>query len=385
MSLPSTKSETPALPPLFLRSMTLSFASISLGPEEVGAPSGAGSSSSSSGSGSKRKAPSRSGHYGLSIDSTDTVHLVALSRLMRAKDGSILEAAARSPAAAALLQCLRAAVLRVAAAAHRDLTEENVATLFNLSGSTVATRGLYQAGFTLPTRLPHAAARALVAALLDGLTEARTAEVGYRVALLLQRVPPLPLDAAASAEIAALCASVEAFMAARLAAAAASASSAAASASSAASSASGSSASDPPQPPPGAPVAPLPMPEDQRPAAAASAPPFAIDAAASFGANLQRLLAHRLRRSLTPPEAAAVPIAASEGLSILQAGDAQARERLLATPMGTALSTPGAAQLWASAVEAVTESQVDSVEALLAAVVSSCSNVAGAVFAAAIL
>ena len=172
MSLPSTKSETPALPPLFLRSMTLSFASISLGPEEVGAPSGAGSSSSSSGSGSKRKAPSRSGHYGLSIDSTDTVHLMALSRLMRAKDGSILEAAARSPAAAALLQCLRAAVLRVAAAAHRDLTEENVATLFNLSGSTVATRGLYQAGFTLPTRLPHAAARALVAALLDGLTEA---------------------------------------------------------------------------------------------------------------------------------------------------------------------------------------------------------------------
>ena len=385
MSLPSTKSETPALPPLFLRSMTLSFASISLGPEEVGAPSGAGSSSSSSGSGSKRKAPSRSGHYGLSIDSTDTVHLVALSRLMRAKDGSILEAAARSPAAAALLQCLRAAVLRVAAAAHRDLTEENVATLFNLSGSTVATRGLYQAGFTLPTRLPHAAARALVAALLDGLTEARTAEVGYAVALLLQRVPPLPLDDAATAEIAALCASVEAFMAARLAAAAASASSAAASASSAASSASGSSASDPPQPPPGAPVAPLPMPEDQRPAAAASAPPFAIDAAASFGANLQRLLAHRLRRSLTPPEAAAVPIAASEGLSILQAGDAQARERLLATPMGTALSTPGAAQLWASAVEAVTESQADSVEALLAAVVSSCSNVAGAVFAAAIL
>ena len=385
MSLPSTKSETPALPPLFLRSMTLSFASISLGPEEVGAPSGAGSSSSSSGSGSKRKAPSRSGHYGLSIDSTDTVHLVALSRLMRAKDGSILEAAARSPAAAALLQCLRAAVLRVAAAAHRDLTDENVATLFNLSGSTVATRGLYQAGFTLPTRLPHAAARALVAALLDGLTEARTAEVGYAVALLLQRVPPLPLDDAATAEIAALCASVEAFMAARLAAAAASASSAAASASSAASSASGSSASDPPQPPPGAPVAPLPMPEDLGPAAAASAPPFAIDAAASFGANLQRLLAHRLRRSLTPPEAAAVPIAASEGLSILQAGDAQARERLLATPMGTALSTPGAAQLWASAVEAVTESQVDSVEALLAAVVSSCSNVAGAVFAAAIL
>jgi len=385
MSLPSTKSETPALPPLFLRSMTLSFASISLGPEEVGAPSGAGSSSSSSGSGSKRKAPSRSGHYGLSIDSTDTVHLVALSRLMRAKDGSILEAAARSPAAAALLQCLRAAVLRVAAAAHRDLTEENVATLFNLSGSTVATRGLYQAGFTLPTRLPHAAARALVAALLDGLTEARTAEVGYAVALLLQRVPPLPLDDAATAEIAALCASVEAFMAARLAAAAASASSAAASASSGASSASGSSASDPPQPPPGAPVAPLPMPEDQRPAAAAGAPPFAIDAATSLGANLQRLLAHRLRRSLTPPEAAAVPIAASEGLSILQAGDAQARERLLATPMGTALSTPGAAQLWASAVEAVTESQVDSVEALLAAVVSSCSNVAGAVFAAAIL
>ena len=64
---------------------------------------------------------------------------------------------------------------------------------------------------------------------------------------------------------------------------------------------------------------------------------------------------------------------------------APARERLLGDPMGRALATPGAAQLWASAVEAVTESQVDSVEALLAAVVSSCSNVAGAVFAAAIL
>ena len=60
---------------------------------------------------SKRKA--HSGHHGVANDSSVAVRLVALSRLMRVRDEEMLEAAARSPVGMAVLDALRAVVLRV--------------------------------------------------------------------------------------------------------------------------------------------------------------------------------------------------------------------------------------------------------------------------------
>ena len=64
--------------------------------------------------------------------------------------------------ASALKKALRDTVMIDAA-----LSEANVATFFNQSGSTIASQRLYSGGLSLPTRLPWASARALLAALLD--------------------------------------------------------------------------------------------------------------------------------------------------------------------------------------------------------------------------
>lgn len=73
----------------------------------------------------------------------------------------------------------------------------------------------------------------------------------------------------------------------------------------------------------------------------------------------------------------------NEGLSILQAGGADARRQLLAGGMLTALAHPGAAQLWASALEAA-EGEVQSVETLCIAVTEGCSAIAAVLFTSAL-
>ena len=105
--------------------LTLSFANLSMDCSQVtiDAP--------------KRKATCSS-HYGLANDSSLAVRLVALSRLMRARDDEILSPAAQTPVGVAVLAALRDAVLRVALAvggADQALTNVQIVTLLNLSAS----------------------------------------------------------------------------------------------------------------------------------------------------------------------------------------------------------------------------------------------------------
>ena len=75
--------------------LALSFASLHLGEVVVTIDAPA-----------KRKASS-CGHYGLANDSSLAVRLVALSRLMQARDDEILSPAAQSPTGVVLLDALR--------------------------------------------------------------------------------------------------------------------------------------------------------------------------------------------------------------------------------------------------------------------------------------
>jgi hypothetical protein len=309
------------------------------------------------------------GHYGLASDSSASVWLVAMSRLLRVRDEGIVNNAAASPVGSAVLAALLPAVLRVAlveGGASAELTSVNVITLCNMSASHVAAQRLYDGGLSLPSRLPWSHAKALLVSLRESLAAARQTETGARVAELMLRQPPAPLDAQAQAAVNALATAVEAAMRAKL---GGSSSSSNGGGSTGAGSSSASGRSTPPSLPP------LPL--------AAVPPPFAIDPNASLAASVRRLVEARLRRPLQPAEGDRLGAAIDEGLSVLQAGGAEARQRLLATPMLAALVTPGAAQLWASALEA-TEGDVTSAAAVASALINACSAIAAVLFAAAI-
>ena len=95
-------------------------------------------------------------HYGVNSDASTPIGLIALSRLARTKDASTLERMATSPLANALLTTLRALTLRVALAAGFDqgLSDANVATLFNLPGSSTKYQSQYGNFGSLQSRLP---------------------------------------------------------------------------------------------------------------------------------------------------------------------------------------------------------------------------------------
>ena len=310
----------------------------------------------------KRKAP---GHYGASVDSALAVALVALSRLLKTREPDVLEPASRSPIGVALLAALRAAVLRVARStdgADAALSEANVATFFNQSGSTIASQRLYSGGLSLPTRLPWASARALLAALLDSVSAAAATPLGAVVASTLTNSAPLSAEAQSS--VAALAANIEVEMLARL-------------GESGGGSSSASGRSTPPAPPlpmPPAPPLPSPLPAQQA---------FAIDASRSLVANAARLIEARLQRPLAQSEGDELERALEEGLSVLQAGGAEARRSLLRSSVLVALTRPPAAQLWAAVLEA-SERDVPSLAALTAAIVDACSNLAAMLFASAL-
>lgn len=315
-------------------------------------------------SGGKRKASgaSSASHWGLSSDSSARIALVALSRVMRAREDSVLAAAAASPAGAALLSALRAAVQRVAVAvggASPQLGDVQVTSLFGMSGSTVANRRQYDGGLTLPSTLPWQQAKALLRALLDALNAARLSDNGARVATLLLQQPPRPMDAAGQAAIEVVVLEVEAAMTTRL------------GGGGVASSSSSSRSTPPPQPP--VPAFPMPPPV-----------PFALDAAQTLAANVSRLVVARLGRPLLLAETATIQASLDEGLSVLQAGGAAARQQLLNSRALDALANPGAAQLWACWLEAA-ESGVESVESLAAAAVAGCSSIAAVLFVAGVV
>jgi hypothetical protein len=335
------------------RSLPVSLASLSLSPPpaltmryppiDIGAP--------------KRKASAApSEHYGMNVNSSAPVRLVAISRLVHAKDADIVATAANGPTGSALLSALKASVLRVAVAvggADAALSESNVDALFNLSASAVQARHLYEGGLSLPSRIPHARAKALLGALLDALTKVRNTADGVRVGGALLTLPaPTAVD---TTTVAVVIDAVETEMTARL----------TASGGGPASSSSASTRSS---------VSPLPLPVE--------ATPFAIDPSLSLAANVVRLVAAALRRQLLPMEVTAIHDAIDTASGVLQEGDATTRRALLHSNVLTALTNPGAAFLWAASVER-SEGGTESIEAFTTGIISSCSDVASVLFASA--
>ena len=104
------------------------------------------------------------------------------------RDETTLVGVARSALGQAVLAALRTATLRVALAvggADPSLGEAQVQTPLNLSASHVAARRLYDGGLSLPSKLPWPQAKALVAALLDALGNARLKALGYEMSRAL--------------------------------------------------------------------------------------------------------------------------------------------------------------------------------------------------------
>ena len=112
--------------------------------------------------------------------------------------------------------------------------------------------------------------------------------------------------------------------------------------------------------------------------------PFLLDASASLGANLGRHVAMRMRRSLQPEEQSELDGALETGLSVLSAETAEARRQLLAATAIVALSNVGAAQLWACALEACGDVDVESVAALAAQITTHCGTISAALLSAAL-
>jgi len=223
--------------------------------------------------------------------------------------------------------------------------------------SSVHSRHLYEGGLSLPTRLSHGRAKALLTAVLDALSAFRNTVTGARVGKALLSVPAIPVDMTDVMEV---IQTVEAEATAKLAGDGSRAGT---------SSATASTRSESPM----APVAPI----------AVAAAPMTIDPSLSLAANVRRLVAASLRRQLLPAEIAAVDDALDIASGVLQEGDATTRHALLRSNMLTALINPGAAYLWASCVERSEGGGVESVDAFATDVIASCSDVASVLFASA--
>ena len=146
----------------------------------------------------------------------------------------------------------------------------------------------------------------------------------------------------------------------------------------------------PPLQPPSQPAAPplQPAPPPSQPQAllvpAQPLAPFVLDATASLGANLGRLVSMRLRRSLQPEEQLALDGALETGLSVLYAESAEVQRQLLAASAVVALSNAGAAQLWACTLEACSDVEVVSVAALAAEITTQVGTISAALLSAAL-
>jgi hypothetical protein len=113
--------------------------------------------------------------------------------------------------------------------------------------------------------------------------------------------------------------------------------------------------------------------------------PFALLPTASLIANAEMLVAMRLRHDgLDAVERAVLLTGLDDGLSVLQAGGADARSALLTSNVLVALAVPAGALLWACVTEAA-EGQPASVATMAAAIERCCSTMAGALFASQLL
>ena len=304
-------------------------------------------------------------HYGASSDAALPIATIALSRLVRVKEANYLGSIAATPLASAVLAALKAAVLRAAIyAIDPGLTASNIEVVFSLQGSTTKYQQQYEGtGFqgSLQARVPWQRFRHLVAAILDTLVVSRQGQTGTVVGqMLLAAATASVVDiAAAQAAIAALIANFEPALRQRLGSPATP------------SAASSSTSSDRATPTPQGEGVQLP------PLQAVSS---SGSGAANFATALQRLVAIRVRHPLSPDEAATIAAALDEGLSVLQAGGAAARQQLLAMNLGDALATQGGAWLWANTLEA-TATNPPVVATLATAIVEGASAVAAMIFA----
>ena len=93
----------------------------------------------------------------------------------------------------------------------------------------------------------------------------------------------------------------------------------------------------------------------------------------------------RLSRRLSSAEATVVGEQLEEALSLLKSGGRASHRVLLDQPLLTALATPGAALLWAAALETLAEGGTESIQSLLANVVEAAGVISAAVFSNAAL
>ena len=105
----------------------------------------------------------------------------------------------------------------------------------------------------------------------------------------------------------------------------------------------------------------------------------------SLASNLRRLVEARVGAAeVSVDEGAALSSALLEALSFLQAGGEEVRSALLARPFASALLEPSAAQLWASALEAL-GGEVASVSAAAGSITDAVSAVAASLFTASVM
>ena len=327
---------------------------------------------------SKRK-PTSSGHFGQRADSAHTsVRLIALSRVLLTKDEAVLLTVAASANGAELLRQLEAAALRLAvlavggSTALNPLNPGNIATMFNVTGSTLARQESYEALFGLPDKISWVDARAVYSALLDALAFARTASAGAAVeALLLTNATEN--DTSPAAAISAFVLVVEERATHRL--------NTAPRPGVTSFSSSFASSSTLPTPPP----VPSPVPSAATPyISPLTLPPsaaFRIEPSASMSSNLMRLIQSRLHQSPSD-DRTAISAALDEGLSLLMPSATTARrQELLASNALTVLSHPGIAWLWASTLDATSSDRVSSAEDMAIRIINSCSATAASLFA----
>ena len=293
----------------------------------------------------KRKAMNRT-HDGFPTDSSNSVRVVALSRLLASREASIVEASAQTPIGFAFIAALQTIVLRVAlshAGANQGMTELQVQTFFNMACSYVQAKRLYDGGISLPTLWPHDRAKALLEALLETLSVVRADPQAYALAQQLLTVPPPPYNDAAAANLAAVVQTVEAGLVARFVGGGDGGGRGGRSGGrGAGSSSNGASSSGGP-----------PTPEEELiPVAAAVELPSEVDTRLTLGANALRLLEARLARVLLPAEVGRLNELLLDSLTILE-GDAARRAEQVGMPLAAVLVERSGSLLWASVVSAV--------------------------------
>ena len=296
-------------------------------------------------------------HGGLPTDSSSPVRLVVLSRALHSKDEATLQTAARTPFGAALLLALEKTAAEAAAAAGTPLKATLARAFFSLSASSVASQRLYgSSGLVLPSKLPWARARELLGALLAAVTAA--AAGGHPLANRASQAAAVsPQDEAA---IRSFATDVQARTTSQLGVPAAASAGPLRGPESATASARSSPSTVPP---------PL--------------PPLAVVATDSLATNLRRAVEARLEKHLSVAQVAALDRALDEALSLLQAGGNEARAALLASPAAAGLAVPAGAQLWATALEGISQSNATTATALIQSIVETTVVVTSALFASA--